>query len=300
MNNANIGGEYQKQRLALGLALGLASSIYLQGCATIQSTAEEDPMMFCGMGSMVTGGAAWAGCHYLLNGSTTSCVIGAVAAAVADGLNCWWLLKQKIVEDYDDTRKKLHYSPSQGNLVKIINFNATPKIVRPGDQVSISAQFALMSPNPMDEIKFERKLTLPGDNKPRTEIITYQPGTWGIEDYAFKIDSSAPEGKVELTLEIMLADHSQADRQTLCFNVVNSGGQPNPADLCPTIPAPNAAIPETAKSLVASLLNGPITHSPGYPSPESQRLDQPWQFGNVMQRNIGVTAQTLSLAGTQE
>jgi len=230
MNDAINGSEYRKQRLALGLTLGLASSVYLQGCATIQSTAEEDPMMFCGMGSMVTGGAAWAGCHYLLNGSTTNCVIGAVAAAVADGLNCWWLLKQKSVQDYDDTRKKLHYQPSQGYLVKILDFSTTPKVVRPGEEIVIRAKFALMSPNPMDEIKFQRKLTLPGDSKPRTEIITYQPGTWGIEDYAFKIDPSAPKGKVELTLEIMLTDHNQADRQTLCFNVVDGYGEPNPAD----------------------------------------------------------------------
>lgn len=235
MNNA-IGMEYKKHRLALGLAVGLATTVQMQGCATvqekIQSTAEEHPLIFCGMGSMVTGGAVWAGCHYLLQGNTAGCVIGAVAAGVADGLNCWWQLKQKIVQDYDDTRKKLHYNPSQGYVVKIVDFSANPKIARPGDEVKIRAQFALMSPNPTDEIKFERKITLPGDSKPRTEIITYQPGTWGIEDYPFKIDATAPEGKVELTLELRLLDHDKSDRHTLCFNVVHGVADPAPAELC--------------------------------------------------------------------
>lgn len=236
-----IGMEYKKQRLALGLAVGLAATVQLQGCTTIQekiqSTAEEHPLIFCGMGSMVTGGAVWAGCHYLLQGNTAGCVIGAVAAGVADGLSCWWQLKQKIVDDYDDTRKKLHYDPSQGYLVKIVDFSATPQIARPGDEVKIRAKFALMSPNPTDEIKFERKITLPGDSKPRTEIITYQPGTWGIEDYPFKIDASAPDGKVELTLELRLLDHNKSDRHTLCFNVVHGVAQPAPGQLCSSSPS---------------------------------------------------------------
>lgn len=275
--------EYKKQHLAAGLALGLAATIQLQGCASvqssIQSTAEEDPMVFCGMGSMVTGGAAWAGCHYLLNGSTASCVIGAVAAAVADGLNCWWLLKQKIVQDYDDTQKKLHYQPSQGYVVKILDFGATPQIVHPGEEVKIRAQYALMSPNPMDEIKFERKITMPGDSKPRTEIITYQPGTWGIEDYPFKVDSSAPEGKVELTLELRLVDGQTTDRQTLCFNVVHAGGNPGPADLCPS--PPHAAIAKPAYSAQPA-------------------LSQTWPFHYLPRLEIGAAEWQLSQAGIQE
>jgi hypothetical protein len=237
MNDANGVNKYKKHRLALSLTLGLATTTALQGCATIQdnvqSSAEQNPVAFCGTASLFTGGAAWAGCHYLLNQGDAACIITAVAAAVADGLNCWWLLKQKIVEDYDDTRKKLNYSPSQGYLVKILDFGATPNVVHPGEEVKIRAQYALMSPNPMEEIQFERKITLPGDNKPRTELITYQPGTWGIEDYPFKIDAATPEGKIELTLELKLVGQAQSDRQTLCFNVVHGAGAPAAKDQCP-------------------------------------------------------------------
>jgi hypothetical protein len=219
------------------LALGLAASAALQGCATIQdsvqSSAEEDPVAFCGAASLFTGGAAWAGCHYLLKQGDAACIITAVAAAMADGLNCWWLLKQKIVQDYDDTRKRLHYTPAQGYVVRILDFSAAPNVVRPGEEVKIRAQYALMSPNPMEEIQFERKITLPGDNKPRTELITYQPGTWGIEDYPFKIDPTTPEGKIEMTLELRLAGQAQSDRRTLCFNVVRGNSGPGAKDYCP-------------------------------------------------------------------
>lgn len=242
---------HKKRHLALGLAASLTAVAGLPGCSTvqekIQTTAEEHPLIFCGMGSMVTGGAVWAGCHYALKGDTATCVIGAVAAAVADGLNCWWQLKQKIVEDYDDTRKKLQYDDSQGVVVKILEFSATPKIAKPGDEVKIRALFALMSPNPYDEIKFERKITLPGDSKPRTEIITYQPGTWGIDDFPFKVENSSPDGKVELTLEIRLPDQDKFDRHTLCFNVSHSG-EPAGTELCAAADSRQSSPPPTNAS----------------------------------------------------
>lgn len=227
--------KHQLSRIVVGFAFSAGLLVQLQGCNKIQehiqSTAEEHPLVFCGLGSMVTGGAVWAGCRYLFGGSTASCVIGAVASSVADGLSCWWLLKQKIVQDYDDTRKKIHYEPSQGYVVKILEFSAEPKLARPGDEVKIRVQFALMSPNPTDEIKFERKITLPGDSQPRTEIITYQPGTWGIEDFPFKIDQSSPNGKIEMTFDLRLIDHDKHDSSTLCFNIVNSG-EPLASEAC--------------------------------------------------------------------
>jgi hypothetical protein len=223
--------QYSTWNKFVSLGVYLILVVQLQGCARFQQTAEEHPLVFCGMGSMVTGGAVWAGCQYLLGGKTATCVISAVAVAIADGLNCWWLLKQKIVDDYDDTRKKIHYDPSQGYVVKILEFDVTPKIAHPGDEVKIRIQYALMSPNPNEEIKFERKISLPGDTKPRTELITYQPGTWGVEDFPFKIDSSAPEGKIDMTFELRLLDHDKQDSRTLCFNIVKED-QPKPEDVC--------------------------------------------------------------------
>jgi hypothetical protein len=76
---------------------------------------------------------------------------------------------------------------------------------------------------------------LPGDSKPRVEVITRQPGTWGTDqDYSVKIDPSTPDGKIELMLELKLVDrHSKQDhdKRTFCF-VVARGNTPLPGQSC--------------------------------------------------------------------
>jgi len=213
--------------------IGLAFIGSLQGCEHIASMArsKEGKALICGGGALVTGAATGFGCYYLL-GSKAGCSVLGAAAALADGYLCWWKLSDKIVEDYEQTAETLHYDASQGYVVKILDFSAEPKIVRPGDTVNIRVKYALMSPNPTDEIKYERIITLPSENKPRTQIVTHQPGTWGTEgDYSFPIDATAPEGKVEMTLEVKLSSYGKQDRRTLCFNVTRQS-QPNSNQLC--------------------------------------------------------------------
>lgn len=229
------------------LCIGMALISSLQGCQSMAKLARSDTgkALLCGGGSIATGAAAYFACDAItgmvnkgktkaeIEAQRTACMVLAAASAMADGFSCWWKLSEKIVEDYDQTKEALGYDASQGYVVKILEFDAMPKIVRPGDEVKIRVKYALMSPNPTDEIKFERKITLPGDNKPTIQILTYQPGTWGTDsDYSFTIDKTTPEGKIVLTLEINLLDHGKQDRRTLCFNVTNQN-QLDSAQLCP-------------------------------------------------------------------
>ena len=215
--------------------IGLALIGSLQGCEYLAKFARSDTgkAVLCGGGATATAAATYFGCNYLgehqAKGKTkadidklrVSCVILAAGAVLADGFFCWLKLSEKIVEDYDQTKEALGYDASQGFVVKILEFNATPKIVRPGDEVKIRVKYALMSPNPTDEIRYERKITLPGKDKPRTQIVTHQPGTWGTNgDYSFRIDKAAPDGRVEMTLEIKLSDFTKHDRHTLCFSTL--------------------------------------------------------------------------------
>lgn len=227
--------------IILGLVVSTALSLNLQGCTgtkgesilePIYGAMRDNPEVTCGIGSVFTGGAVWAVCSYGLGVDQTACIIGAVAAAAADGLVCYWNLSQKLIQDYDQTQQTIGYNPSQGYVVQILDFSATPKIVKPGEKVMINARFALMSPNRNEEISFERIITLPGDKKPRVQRMTYQPGTWGSDSVPFEIDSKTPDGKVELTLEVSLLTQKKTDRRTLCFNISNSG-QVSAVDLCP-------------------------------------------------------------------
>jgi hypothetical protein len=246
MNENNRNWQYSLGKFCIGLMFVSG----LQGCESMARMARtpEGKALVCGGGGLLTGAALGAGCYYL-TGSKGGCAVLGVASALADGYYCWWKLSEKIIEDYDQTVEALKYSPSQGYVVKILDFSAEPKVVHPGENVNIRVKYALMSPNSTDEIKYERSLTLPGDNKPRTQLVTHQPGTWGTDgDYSFPIDPKASDGKVEMTLEIKLSEYGKQDRRTLCFNVTRQG-QPESSQLCP---AETKSVAKKSRVLVVS------------------------------------------------
>ncbi len=240
-------------------SLNLTLSIGLCGCAEMVESVKDTTAemvrsdagraLVCGGGAAATGGIFYLGCSALTGSGKECkqrknshdrgekreqakkdctkqeenrkiCTSLAVAVALADAFYCWWRISEKIIDDYADTRKNLNYDPSQGKVVKILEFNAMPKIVQPGEEVRIRAKYAIMSPSVYDEIKYEQKVTLPGDAKPRTTILTRHPGTWGVsDDYSVKIDPDAPEGKIVMDFEINLLDGNKRDRKNLCFYI---------------------------------------------------------------------------------
>ena len=240
--------KHKKFRTLVGVGIGFVLLAGLSGCAKIKDTlghmarSDTGRAMICGGGGAVTGVAVYYGCN-ALTGKKAECVIGGAAAALADGLSCWWLISQKIINDYDDTWKTLHYDLNQGTIIKILDFDADPKVVAPGGELKIHVKYALMSPSSTDEIQLEQKFTVPGEKQPRIEILTRQPGTWGTDaDYVVKIDPKTPQGKVDLVMELKLVDRKSKqdhDQRALCFNVTNAGGAPDKTQLCSGSSVPN-------------------------------------------------------------
>lgn len=233
-------------RLALSLAMSSVIAVNLSGCQTLNDFAVENPGLTCGASSAVTGGATWALCNYGLGGDQATCILTAVAVAAVDGMACYWSLKQKLLQDYEQTQQAIGYDPSQGYVVRILDFSATPTVVKPGEKVMINARFALMGPDRNEEIAFERKITLPNDNKPRVQSMTYQPGTWGVEGIPFDVDGSSPDGKIQLTLELSIPKQNKVESRNLCFNISKSGAIAA-QDQCPvnndaSTPAPAAPL----------------------------------------------------------
>jgi hypothetical protein len=205
----------------------------LQSCDHVANLARSDTgkAVICGGGSMLTGAGFYFSCHELIS-KKNGCITMAAVATLADAYACWLQLSEKIVEDYDLTAETLNYNPIQGTVLKIIDFSAHPKIAYPGEKVYIKVVYALLSPNPTDEIKYERNITVPGENKPRKVLLTHQPGTWGTEDdYVLEVEEDSPEGKIEMALEIKLLNSNISDRRTLCFNITHQS-RPDPAQLC--------------------------------------------------------------------
>jgi len=225
-----------KKSQLLGFCLCLVLLFATQSCSFVNKMVRSQGgrALVCGGGGAVTGAIVYYGCD-ALTGERAACIAGASASALADGINCWWQLSQKIVDDYESTRKTLNYDDNQGTIVKILAFDADKTVVHPGEEIKLHMSYALMSPYATQEIKLEQKLKRPGDSKPIIEIITRQPGTWGTDqDYSVKIDPSTPEGKTEIMLELKLVDQQSKqdhDKRIFCFTVTRSNTPP-PNQLC--------------------------------------------------------------------
>lgn len=212
----------------LGLAVALVG---IPGCKMLRNPVVRG--VACGGGGAATGAIFYFACDALTDKNKKgACIAGATAAALVDGFYCWWLLSQKIIDDYDATQKALNYDPSQGYRLEILDFSASPQIVRPGGEVKVRLKYALMSSYRFEEIKYEQKITVPGETKPRQSIETRQPGTWGTdEDYTIKIGPNQLDEKIEMVVEMKLPEHGQQVRRTLCFTVSREDN-PNKSLLC--------------------------------------------------------------------
>jgi hypothetical protein len=223
-------GTFNKRAALCGLGLVVALA-GIPGCKMLRNPAVRG--LTCGGGGAATGAIFYFACDAVTDKNKKgACIAGAAAAALADGFYCWWLLSQKIIDDYEATQKALNYDPSQGYRLEILDFSASPQIVHPGGEVKIRLKYALMSSYRFEEIKYEQKITVPGETKPRQSIQTRQPGTWGAdEDYTIKIDPAWPDQKIEMTVEMKLPEHGQQARRTLCFTVSRED-KPDRALLC--------------------------------------------------------------------
>jgi hypothetical protein len=224
---------YKKLPIKFGpLLLAVPTVFGLQGCSLYNDLAQSKygSNIICGTGALVTGGAIFAGCRYLVGANNAQCAAAALGVAFLDWMKCNMAIKEKIVHDYEETKESLNYDPSQGTIVKILAYAAEPKVVSPGGAVRINFEFALMSPNEADEIEVERTFTFPGHKEPQTETRTYNPGTWGVEskDMEYTIPLESPEGPQNFSIRIKVKANGLEAAKEACYTVSRA----NNIDLC--------------------------------------------------------------------
>jgi hypothetical protein len=197
-----------KRILALAVCLALVVSA-LAGCAALENAIEDRPKTTAGAAAGVAGGALIGGLAFK---SVTGAVVGGLVGGLAGGLVGNALEAKK--EDYQGTVKDYNYTSTQGTVVRIEETEVEPTRVRSGDRVNLVTHYALLTPNPDQEVKVtERWQITRGGQVVGTPVLTVQrqAGTWASAiPITLPSNAQAGEYRVAVTVEAAGARDSES------------------------------------------------------------------------------------------
>jgi Glycine zipper len=129
-----------QKAVAFGCCCALVG-LALAGCAPLEQQVSEHPGTAVGAGAGAAGGALLGG---LIFQSTTGAVIGGLVGGLTGGLIGNAAEAQK--QDQDATYRRYGYQTAQGTRVRIEEVHAQPSHIRPGENVNLVVQYAIMTP----------------------------------------------------------------------------------------------------------------------------------------------------------
>jgi hypothetical protein len=198
-----------KARAGVWLALLAASMLVMPGCEFIK----EHEKAAIGVGAGALGGAAIGA----LAGGEDGAIVGAVVGALAGGaIGAYLDHRDKSAEE---TRRDQDYRPAQGVRLELTKTAADPKKVAPGQEVRLEATYAVMTPNPQQEIvvRETRVVTFNGQRVAQAAVeVNRIDGTYTSE-VPIKLPAGSASGtyKVRTTVET----HGDSSSRTTDFEV---------------------------------------------------------------------------------
>jgi len=162
------------------------------------------------------GGAAVKGKKGAVRGGVGGTIIGGLLGYAYAWGKCFDKLstiKSEKIKDYDETVRTVDYRKEEGTKVKIMNFLLNPTVVRPGETVTMNAQYYALDPvKEKDLLVTEMRVLKVYDEEKRQFVevgrvpndITIAPGLRNA-DGTFPIPPDAPEGRFVIGLEITCA-----------------------------------------------------------------------------------------------
>ncbi|MCX5815911.1 MAG: hypothetical protein NTX75_06650 [Proteobacteria bacterium] len=140
---------------------------------------------------------------------------GAIGFAYAWGkcLSLYSTLKSQPAAGYAETAQKANYNSSQGNVVKIEDFNINPTKVLQGGSVGLSGSYYVMAPEGTKEMKVTETRTVKYFDPKKSEFvelgsvdqeITAAPGSRKA-DGKFDIPKDVPEGRYIIAFKVSAA-----------------------------------------------------------------------------------------------
>jgi len=137
---------------------------------------------------------------------------GGIGFAYAWGkcLSLYSTLKSQPAAGYQETAQQIGYNQSQGDLIKIQSFNASPESVTQGGSVKLDGSYYVMAPPDRKEIKVTETRIVKYFDPSKNEFVdlgqvdqevTAAPGT-RIANGNFDIPKDVPEGRYKITFVV--------------------------------------------------------------------------------------------------
>lgn len=165
----------RRKFVALGLCCVLILVSFVS-CATVEQTVQERPKTVIGAAAGVAGGALLGG---LIFKSAGGAIVGGLLGGLAGGLIGNAMEAQP--KDRAATAKEYGYSPTQGTFIRIEKVQVEPTTIKPGEQVTLVTQYALLTPQPEQPITVtERWEIRQGNTLTGNPVLKLQrqDGTW--------------------------------------------------------------------------------------------------------------------------
>lgn len=202
-----------QQGLAVGVCLALALSA-LAGCATVEEAIEDNPKTAVGAAAGTAGGALIGG---LVFKSATGAVVGGLLGGLAGGL-IGNAMESK-AQDYPGTAEDYHYTSAQGTVVRIEEADVEPSRVQQGERVNLTTQYALLLPNPNQEVTVTERWEITRDGQlVGNPVLTVQrqAGTWASA-IPMTLPATARAGEYRVAVTVEAA--GMRDREATTFTV---------------------------------------------------------------------------------
>ncbi|MCX5891086.1 MAG: glycine zipper domain-containing protein [Deltaproteobacteria bacterium] len=191
-------------RRILTLALVAIFTLSLAGCQT--ESGYYDPGRSAGAGALggaATGAALGAIIGAATGSPATGAWIGAASGALVGGVGGYLYAEHR--NSQISSQQAAAYSPSQGNLVSVDTADASPPVVRPGQQVNLGMTYTILTPSDMPvSVTLVREVRLNGQviGQPYQTTVSNTNGTFN-DFVAYSIPSNAPYGNYSVTSRVV-------------------------------------------------------------------------------------------------
>jgi uncharacterized protein YcfJ len=196
-----------------GLGLMLAAAVLLAVLPACQWT-QEHPKLATGAAVGAAGGAIAGG---LIGGTRKGVIWGGLLGALAGGAVGAYMDHQD--NTAAETNAAHNYTADQGVQLQIVSVTADPQSVVPGKDVALKVKYAVMAPDPQQQITVTEKrvVNLNGEKMAdHSTEVARTPGTW-TSTLPITLPETAPKGTYQV--EVTVTVGGQSTSMTTSFAV---------------------------------------------------------------------------------
>jgi predicted small secreted protein len=207
----------EMSRRILALAIVAIFTLSLAGCQTESGYYDTGRSAGAGaLGGAATGAALGAIIGAATGSPATGAWIGAASGALVGGVGGYIYAQHRnnVIRDQQAAAQAYNYNPSQGNIVSVDAADASPAVVRPGQQVNLGMTYTILTPSNVPvSVTLVREVRYNGQllGQPYQTTVNNANGTFN-DSVAYSLPSNASYGNYSVTSR-MVSSYGSSSRE---------------------------------------------------------------------------------------